>query len=115
MGPDEIDPDGRDTNCDGADGDIERAIFVSPTGDDEAEGTPEAPVATIARGLELAADRDYVLVAEGSFEEAVTLRDGISIHGGYDPAGNWSRSPSARTTITGVAVVMRGEDLVRSG
>src|SRR5690606_12700041 len=43
-----------DANCDGIDGDIAKAIFVSPWGSDNNPGTMEAPVLTIAQGLRLA-------------------------------------------------------------
>lgn len=109
------DPAGDDSNCDGIDGTLERAVFVAgglvaagagdgedggaPVGDDAASGlTPDQPVRTIARGLDIAASRgrDYILVTAGTYEEVVELRSGIGIHGGYtyeliDGSARWSR------------------------
>ena len=62
-----------------------RGVFVSPTGDDQNDGTREQPVRSIQRGVDLAsAQRDHVYVAAGIYNEIVTLRIGISLFGGYN-------------------------------
>ena len=69
---------------------LTRGIFVSPTGDDQNNGTREQPVRSIQRGIDLASEqRDHVYVAAGIYNEIVTLRAGISIFGGYN--SNYSR------------------------
>jgi hypothetical protein len=80
-----------DSNCDLIDGTEKEAVFVSPTGNDANPGTKERPkrelqaaIATVSAG-----NGRYVLVAFGTYKP-VELRSGISIFGGYDPAG-WAR------------------------
>ena len=89
----------RDTNCDGIDGDVAIGIFVAPTfvgGNDANPGTMAMPVATIARGIELAASsgrvRMEVYVSAGTYMESVVLRNGVSIYGGYLATMGWARS-----------------------
>jgi hypothetical protein len=94
---DEPDTGGVDANCDGIDGEVARGVFVAPYGDDGAAGTREAPLATIGAGLAAAVpgERDHVYVSAGVYSEAVVLRAGVSLFGGYgfdfgtrDIAGN---------------------------
>lgn len=86
------DLDGIDSNCDGVDGVLGEVVFVSadasPTTDGDAGLTPEKPVPTIQEGIALAQREgiSYVLVAQGEYLGKVTLVEGISIYGGYDPS-----------------------------
>lgn len=67
-------------------------------------GDFDAPCATITHGIERAhtASRLRVRVAEGVFDEAVELKDGISVLGGHSSV-NWLRNPAVNTsTITGL-------------
>lgn len=85
--PGEDHPDGLDRNCDGVDGDISRALFVSKTGDDQAPGTLNQPLLSVTRALTLASGpqagiRD-IYVATGVYSENITLVDGVSVYGGY--------------------------------
>lgn len=81
---DEPDPFGIDADCDGIDGQIPRGVFVSPSGDDDALGTIDAPLRTIQMAINLASDtRNHVYVAAGVYTEVIQLRSGISIFGGY--------------------------------
>jgi hypothetical protein len=95
-------PNGQDTNCDGVDGIIDNAVFVSTGGDDDGNDglSPDAPLASIGAGLQAAADkgRDYLLVSGGVFEEAVSLKAGISIYGGYDADNGWTRDTANQET-----------------
>src|ERR1700754_3769413 len=52
---DKPDPGFVDSNCDGIDGDISQAIFVSLGGNDAAPGTLTNPVRTIGKAISLAA------------------------------------------------------------
>ncbi len=101
---DDPDPDYLDTNCDGIDGDIQKAVFVDvATGKDLNPGTPDLPKKSIAAGLEQAqADgKVYVVVSLGVYNESVTLRDGIGLYGQYDKANGWQRKPENTTQVKG--------------
>ncbi|NOY91610.1 MAG: hypothetical protein GXP55_10450, partial [Deltaproteobacteria bacterium] len=104
-----------DANCDGIDGDISVAIFVAPPplGDDAADGSMATPVATVARGIELASTRTRkeIYVAMGTYAETVSLVDGVSIYGGYDAADGWSRARDNRSEIQGGETAVRGDGL----
>lgn len=107
------DPDYLDTNCDGVDGDIQKAVFVDvATGKDLNPGTPDLPKKTIGAGLDQAAaeGKAYVLVSLGVYNETVTLRDGIGLYGQYDKAAGWSRKPENTTQVKGgtKAVIAEG-------
>src|SRR5207247_10457652 len=75
------------------------AIYVSPTGDDAANGTQAAPLKTIGAALALAdiSGTSRVNVAQGTYLENVQLRSGISLYGGYDPA-TWTRTQIGRAS-----------------
>jgi len=83
----EDEPDDRfeDTNCDGIDGDLRRAVFVSVFGDDSGAGTLEAPLATLEAAIALSrAENKDVYVCNGSYEQAVSIRQsGVRLFGGY--------------------------------
>ena len=93
AGPDVPDENFQDTDCDGIDGDAERAIFVAPQGLDGSAGTRSAPVRTIAKGVELAASKGFdVYVCNATYPENVELlADAVSVYGGYDCASEWRR------------------------
>jgi hypothetical protein len=110
-----------DANCDGADGVAAESYYVAPDGDDSAAGSPHHPLASIQAAIEAAyasldsaAPRPHVFVAAGSYGEAVTLRDGVLLHGGYrpdylslDPASYESEifAPSYDASVGGAALV----------
>ncbi len=84
-----------DANCDGVDGDISQAIFVSKNGQDTNAGGMNDPVLTINRALDLATTTSglsQVIVDIGNYEEQIFLANGVHIAGGYDSALGWSRS-----------------------
>jgi len=118
------DPEGIDADCDGVDGDLERAIFVAATGYDlgNSIGNRTNPFKTIGRALTFADEngdlgRDLVLVGEGTFKEYVELVSGISIYGGYNES--WMRDLDEYPTritwdkadIRGNIVVVHGKDI----
>ncbi len=80
---------GVDANCDGIDGDVDLAIFVRRGGNDGRDGgSPANAVATLERGMELAANhptRRVILVANGVYrtDRTLGLAGGTSMHGGY--------------------------------
>ncbi len=87
---------GIDSNCDGVDGIIGEngnVVFVSLSGLPRNNGFISGEsLNTIAAGIKHASNtnRPYVLVAAGHYNESITLENGISIFGGYDPA-TWKR------------------------
>jgi hypothetical protein len=99
------DPDFADTNCDGIDGDYRRLLFVRPDAPpDDRQGTRERPFGTIAEALEAAAMRpgiEGIALAVGRYEERVTLVDGVSVYGGYDPQRSWARGARVESVIAG--------------
>lgn len=86
-----------DADCDGLDGDIEAATWVSSTeGDDTNPGTSAAPVKTIGQAVTLASaktagQRDIYVVA-GTYAEDVLVTDGVNIYGGYSILDNGART-----------------------
>lgn len=74
-----------DENCDGIDGVIGDAIFVSRDAAPGGNGTLEAPYQHIGDALKAwsGAGKKYILVAEGIYEEDLTLPGGAVLHGGY--------------------------------
>ncbi len=102
LPPDPIDdPDDLllDSNCDGIDGDAAIAYFVAVDGDDANPGTRPAPFATIQRGIQAAVSGQHVYVSQGSYNESVALKNGVSVYGGYSRANGWARSLSYVVTI----------------
>jgi hypothetical protein len=103
--PDVPDDEFEDADCDGIDGSIARSLFVAPPalgGDDSNPGTMTAPLATIDAAITAAhgdPGRAAVLVAAGVYEGPVTIREGVSVHGGYDAAAGWARSAALRATV----------------
>lgn len=96
-----------DINCDGIDGDITRAIFVSTTGSDASDGLSTAhPVASVGRALQIAAvfpSHNQIIVANGSYNTATTLAwvDGIGIYGGY--AEGYATRTDSRASLNSMA------------
>src|SRR5690606_22825395 len=91
----------RDANCDGIDGDIAKAIFVSTSGNDANPGTMSQPVRTITYALQLAqtTGKSEIYVAAGEYSSpTVTLVNGISIYGGYSYP-SWTRNATHQVTI----------------
>lgn len=84
-------------------------IYVAQDGDDEeGEGTPDAPYATVQRGIDVAIARGVatgrihaVAVSRGTYTGRVELADGVSLYGGYDADDGWSRGEGNETAIEG--------------
>ncbi|MEM6366862.1 MAG: MopE-related protein [Myxococcota bacterium] len=76
----------RDANCDGVDGVGARALFVSAASA-SSRGTRIEPFRTLAEAMAAfdPARHDYVLVAAGTYVEAVRITAPISFYGGYAP------------------------------
>ncbi len=66
-------------------------IYVATTGDDGYEGTRARPKKTIQAGINAAsAAGSDVYVSAGVYNESITLSNGVSIYGGFDPS-TWVR------------------------
>lgn len=94
-----------DSNCDGIDGTVESAVFVSSSGSNGANcGTRKQPCLTITKGLAQAKaqEKKYVLVTGDDYNEDLVLQNGIGIYGGY--ASDWTRDASNLTTIIAASV-----------
>lgn len=112
---DKPDNDYVDSNCDGIDGEISRAIFVALSGEDSNSGTdPDQPMYTIQAGIDKAKEigRDYVLISEGIYVETITLQSNVSVYGGYSAAHDWERSQDYTTVVDGGEKTITGSAIV---
>jgi hypothetical protein len=86
-----------DSNCDGIDGDIARAIFVSGAGANTATCglvfTNPCQTIPFAIARASATGRPHVYVQSGTYAGSLTMVNGISVFGGYD--FNWQRASHA--------------------
>src|SRR6185295_5148966 len=82
------------------------AIYVSPLGDDVSPGNRFAPARTITAGIAKAAASTMgaVFVQAGSYTEAVVMKPGVTIYGGFD--AGWNRDDAAVTEITAASPVV---------
>ena len=61
--------------------------YVSPSGNDNNNGTSwSSAKATISAAITASKSGDEVRVAAGTYNEAITGKNGVSIHGGYNPS-----------------------------
>jgi hypothetical protein len=76
-----------DANCDGIDGVMGEAMFVSAGNPLPGNGTFKSPFQTINQAIAAfpASGKKYVLVAGGLYQENPALISGIQLHGGYAP------------------------------
>ncbi len=101
-----------DRDCDGIDGERLTSIFVDQTtGADSNPGTIVAPKGTLAGALAVATSGDAVLVSQANYAETVTMRAGVSLHGGYLASAGWARSTAQRATILGGTTAVVARDL----
>ena len=80
-----------DRDCDGIDGDLETALFVS-AGSNDGDGSIGSPFGTIQAAID-AFDNDqhsHILCTLGSYHERLVLKNGASVYGGYSP-NFWQR------------------------
>ncbi|WP_263436598.1 hypothetical protein [Stigmatella hybrida] len=109
---DEPDDTFEDSNCDGVDGLAAAGLFVDPaSGTEGATGTKEAPLKTLSEALQRLRDNtgpnrpSFLYLAQGTYPETGLVLDvPVSLHGGYNGAGNWLRAAANVTRIQGGAV-----------
>ena len=71
------------------------AVFVAPTGRDTANGTINAPLATLSKAVELAGSK-FVIVCDATYNENVVLSTGAHIYGGFKCTGGaWTAEAGA--------------------
>jgi hypothetical protein len=103
-----------DTDCDGIDGSVKAAVFVSPTGSDEGSGAPTDPVETLQKAVDLAsAAGKYVIACNGSYVAPVKMSGaGASIYGGYDCAKAWKRvtDRASIAPVSGIPLTVENVD-----
>lgn len=76
----------------------ERAVFVSPDGDDAGAGTREDPVRTLTVGiLRAARERRIVVACAGVFRSPLRVMTALRLYGGYTCDGTWA--PSNQRTV----------------
>jgi len=102
-GPDFPDALGEDSNCDGVDGEVNNAVFVSKAGDDSNPGTLESPMKTIQAAIQRADSQNKrdVLVATGAYQENIQLENGVSVYGGYSAVFDVHDATAYETAIIG--------------
>ena len=81
-----------------------RAIFVSPLGNDNNDGSRGSPLQTVVQGIARAATTGGgtdVYIMNGSYEGSYALSTGVSLYGGF-ASGTWMRDPATHpTTLVG--------------
>lgn len=89
------DPDGAfiDSNCDGIDGDLAKAVFVAPDGTDSGPcDAPASACATPAYALtQTSAQRTQVYLRVGNYIGPLLVTGSAALFGGYD--AQWQRGP----------------------
>ena len=89
--------------------------FVAEKGNDESDGSRATPFATLGKALSKAkVDGKRVYVCAGTYPEALTLEDGVSMIGGYDcTRGEWMNAASGRARVTSpTSPAMRAKGIV---
>jgi hypothetical protein len=78
----------------------EFAVFVSPDGDDDDDGTMTDPVATFARAVELATEDEKIVVAcSGDYDEEVVIDAGVRVYGSFDCDDDWAYAPDEPSVV----------------
>jgi hypothetical protein len=91
--PDDPDAAFVDSNCDGIDGDITRAVFVAAAGSDSGDcSTPASACATPAYALtQTSTQRTQVYLQAGNYAGPLLITVDAALFGGYDIG--WHRGP----------------------
>ena len=87
-------------------------VFVAPDGDDgEGDGSAASPFQTISKGIEFAAEQTaslsrihVVAVSRGTYDERISVQNGVSVYGQFDRGDSWNRAPDHETTVTNATV-----------
>lgn len=103
-------------------------VFVSLAGSSDGEGTRAAPLSSIGAGIAKAKQEGKrVYVCKGTYTEAIELKSGVSVFGGYACTTKWERkdgeysrveaptSPAVRAKDVTDATTFSGFDVVAPG
>ena len=105
------DVNGTDDDCDGVDGDVDTAIFVDLyKGNDSNPGTMAQPKRHIQAGIDAQEAGFHVIVGNRTYSESLTLKNGVSVYGGYDATASWVRT-TARAVVHGGTTAITAHDL----
>ena len=88
----------------------EFAVFVSPNGDDNNDGTQGTPLASLTKAVEVAAGDKLVLVCDATYNEHVSITAGARVYGGFK-CTDWSAEaakPLFKPTTAGPALKIDG-------
>lgn len=96
-------------------------IFVSPDGDDDADGSRTQPLQSLGEALERARDASQprpIFVCSADYDEHLSIRsDGVALHGGFacpeDTSGAWiyDSAERARVVPTSAGPALRVRDV----
>ncbi|WP_437486292.1 hypothetical protein WME75_03190 [Sorangium sp. So ce1014] len=88
-------------------------VFARAGEDAGGAGKSDDPYTRLQDAIDHAEGRKVCACADKAFAEAVTLRAGIEVHGGYTCNGEWEKSADRKSTIVGpagqVALTLTGE------
>ncbi|WP_437600533.1 hypothetical protein WMF28_03050 [Sorangium sp. So ce590] len=88
-------------------------VFARAGEDAGGSGKSDDPYTRLQDAIDHAEGRKVCACADEAFAEAVTLRAGIEVHGGYTCNGEWEKSADRKSTIVGsagqVALTLTGE------
>ncbi len=98
------------------------ALFVSPSGNDDGDGSRQSPFKSIMAAMGFAKDNDYntIYVTEGTYSESVNVHAGINLQGGFKLNNNGQacehrlvddNSDANQTNIIGECPVMTLRDI----
>ncbi|MFC1669819.1 Ig-like domain-containing protein [Spirochaetota bacterium] len=81
--------------------DVYNALYVhSASGSDGGNGTKASPYQTISYAISQAVEGTNINVAAGTYNEAILMKEGVSLYGGYN-AANWDdRNNQDRENVT---------------
>jgi hypothetical protein len=74
-------------------------LFVSPDGDDLAEGSAERPFATVRRAIASARREDVVVLSKGDFAEPIDIPNGVRIVGACAAETRLSAPPNTSNVV----------------
>ena len=79
------------------------ALYVSPDGDDEEAGTPNAPLQTLDRAVQIAEFEgiERIYIAVGSYTSERTIESAIDLIGGLEPNQDWAPGQDPSTIEDG--------------
>src|SRR5262249_41298639 len=103
-----------DTNCDGIDGSVKRAIFVAPTGNDASAGTMKQPLRTLPAAVRKASQlhKDvYGQTGSSDVGSGLAVVSDVSLYGGFN--ARWKRSATYRAVIHGAPQAIVGVGVQR--